>query len=141
MLERREQERAEPSARWVSPGHGVLCQQPGKELLREVLRFLPRISRPPDIGVEGMPISLAERLQCCSGVDRVTLAGVQYDRPMRGHEYLPARLRASRSRIRWVRSRRGAHRNEPTGKARKSKRRRDYLLTRTVGWLGFRDAT
>src|ERR1039458_4897636 len=141
MLERREQERAEASARRVGPSDGVVRQQPRKELLREVLRFLPRISRPPDIGIEGMPISLAERLQRGPGAGRVAMAGGQYDRTMRGHEYLPARLRASRSRIRWVRSRRGAHRNEPTGKARKSKRRRDYLLTRTVGWLGFRDAT
>ena len=59
----RQQERAEPALLPVGARDPVLGQQPGEELLRQVLRVRRRMAPPPHVGIEGIPVSAAQLLQ------------------------------------------------------------------------------
>ena len=85
-------ERNRPRCR-VGPGDGVVRQQPREELLREVLRLLPRMPRAPHVSVKRLPVVAAKLLQRRLRPRGVAASRRQHHRPMRGDEASRRRLR------------------------------------------------
>ena len=69
----------------------VLFQQPREEFLRQVLRVLRRMTAPPHVGIERMPVGLAKFGERIVGMRGVASSGHQHDRPMRRDEGRPVR--------------------------------------------------
>ena len=67
MLQRAEQEVAEPATLRVGPPQGAFLQQVDKEILCEVLRVLAAIAPSADEGVNRIGIKAIEPLQGSSG--------------------------------------------------------------------------
>ena len=86
MAQRRQQEGAEAALLPVGLGQPVLLQQPREELLRQVLGIVGLIAAAADVGVEGIPIGLAESGQRRLGAGRVAARRRQHHRPMRRDE-------------------------------------------------------
>ena len=61
MLQRGKQERSEPAALWLRALQHLTVEQAEEEPLHEVLGLLDVVPRSSDVGVEGIPIRLAQR--------------------------------------------------------------------------------
>ena len=86
MVQRGEQEGAEPAAVGVGAGDGVALQEPGEEFLGQVLGVRRRMATPAHVSVKGIPVGLAKPGQgilCASGI---RVAGDQDYGPMRGQK-------------------------------------------------------
>ena len=91
MVQGRKEKRAELSLLACDGAEGVLPEQPGEELLREVLRVMRRVAALADVGVERIPIGLTELCQRLAGAGRVIASGRQHNRPVCGDEDGPMR--------------------------------------------------
>ena len=86
VFQRREQERAKPSALGVQAFEIILGEEPREECLCEIFGVLLRVAAPTHIGVEREPIRFAKFLQRVIGLRRVPSARREHDRPMRRGE-------------------------------------------------------
>ena len=60
MMQAREQERAKTAFVRTDGGHRIVLQQEGEESLGQILGILRRIAASPHVGIEWMPVDLAE---------------------------------------------------------------------------------
>ena len=114
MVHAGQQEGTEPAFLRRDGGDGVAFQQPREECLREVLGVFGRIAAPPHVGVERMPVGLAEIFERGAGAGGVAARRRQHHRPMGGDENRTMqRFATSRSRFRraLVRGGHGRERN------------------------------
>ena len=84
MFHGREQKGAEPSALPVGLGHPVSLQQAGEELLRQILGIGRRAAATAGVGIERIPVGLAQVSQGVVGARGVAVPGRQHHRPMGG---------------------------------------------------------
>ena len=77
------EERAEAAPRRVGHGDQVALEDVGEEVLGQVLRLLRRVSAVPDVGVDGIPVRLAEARQRLPGLRCVAAGGRDHATPMR----------------------------------------------------------
>jgi len=63
MFQRREQERAEPSAFLAQAGEIILGEKAREERLRQIFRVLLVVAAPPDVGVKRKPVGAAKLFQ------------------------------------------------------------------------------
>src|SRR5436190_17451162 len=89
MVQGREEKRAELSFLAGDGAESVLSQQPREKLLGEILRVMRRVTALADIGVERIPIGLAELCQRLAGAWCVIASGRQHNRPVCGDENGP----------------------------------------------------
>ena len=90
MVERREQERAEPSALGISPGQPALGQQSRKESLRQILGIGGGTPLVPHMRVNRIPIGAAQTIQRGGRVRRVILRRQGHEAPL-SRVHLPLR--------------------------------------------------
>ena len=86
-----QQEGTEPAFLRRDRGDGVAFQQPREKFLREVLGVFGRITAPPHVGVERMPVGLAKIFERGAGAGGVAASRRQHHRPVRGDKYRPRR--------------------------------------------------
>ena len=96
MFQRRQQERAEPSAFRAQAGEIIFLQKPREERLRQILRVFLVVPAPADVGVKRKPVSAAQFLQRAIRLRRVPSARREHDRPMRRGEDVARRGRGWR---------------------------------------------
>jgi hypothetical protein len=63
------------------PRDDLLLQQPGEEFLGQVSGLVDRMARPPDVGIQRVPVDLAERGQGGPGFGRIAAARGEHQAP------------------------------------------------------------
>ena len=104
------EERAEAAPGRVGPGDQVALEDVGEEVLGQVPRLLGRVAAVPDVGVDGIPVRLAEARQRLPGLRRVAAGGRDHAAPLRRGE--PARDVAFGLKLRHNLPRRGPNRSD-----------------------------
>ena len=77
-----EQKRPELPFLAVDVGERLVEQQPGEELLSQILGCMRRMSTPPDVGIEGIPVPLAKLSKSQVGRRRTGTRRRQHHRPL-----------------------------------------------------------
>ena len=91
MFEGGEEEGAESAAVAVQAGEVIFLEEAGEEFLGEVLGIGAGMALAADVGVEGIPVGVAEFLQGAGRLRRTRLARCQDDGPMRRGENVARR--------------------------------------------------
>src|SRR6266536_2504603 len=88
MIETGEQEGTELAAVGADRLEIILGEEPGEELLDEVLGVVGLVAAAPDIGVQRVPIGGAKLFEGASGFRGIVLAGSDYNPPRSSREPL-----------------------------------------------------
>src|SRR5206468_234301 len=88
ILTRRQQVRPEPPLGRVRLSEAVVFQQPGEELLRQVLSRLVRMAPAADVAVEREPVELAQFGERPAGLQFIAALGGDNQAPARAGERL-----------------------------------------------------
>src|SRR5580704_8227939 len=99
MVQRAEQEAAEPATLRVDPAQGAFLQQVDEEILRQVLRVLAAVAAAADEGVNRIAIKTIELLQSSAGFRVAVSRGGGHQSPLGRAEVGPAASRRVKYRV------------------------------------------
>src|SRR6266436_2552634 len=99
MVQRAEQEAAEPAPLRVGPAQGAFLQQVDKEILREVLRVLAAVAAAADEGVNRIAIKAIELLQGSAGFPGAFSRGSDHQSPLGRGQFWPSAVRRVKRRV------------------------------------------